>query len=63
LGNNGHNTDPGGQGSNRKAPKKLAERVMQLYQEKYQGFGPTLRAEKLGELEGIKESKEGSGLG
>jgi hypothetical protein len=36
---------------------------MQLYQEKYQGFGPTLRAEKLGELEGIKESKEGSGLG
>jgi hypothetical protein len=47
-----------GKGSNRKAPKKLVERVRQLYQEKYQGFGPTLTAEKLGELEGLEASKE-----
>jgi hypothetical protein len=32
--------------------------VRQLYQEKYQGFGPTLTAEKLGELVGIQVSKE-----
>ncbi len=31
---------------------------MQLYHEKYQGFGPTLAAEKLLELEGIDVSKE-----
>jgi len=47
-----------GKGSNRKASKKLVERVRGLYQEKYQGFGPTLAAEKLSELEGIKVSKE-----
>jgi transposase len=47
-----------GKESGRKTPKKLVERVRQLYQEKYQGFGPTLTAEKLFELEGIKVSKE-----
>jgi transposase len=47
-----------GKESSRKTPKKLVERVRQLYQEKYQGFGPTLTAEKLFELEGIKVSKE-----
>jgi len=47
-----------GKGSNRKAPTKLVERVRQLYQERYHGFGPTLTAEKLGEVEGIEVSKE-----
>lgn len=45
-------------GSNRKAPKKLVERVRHLYQERFRGFGPTLTAEKLSELEGIQVSKE-----
>lgn len=47
-----------GKESNRKTPQKLIERVRHLYQEKYQGFGPTLTAEKLLELEGIEVSKE-----
>jgi hypothetical protein len=47
-----------GERSNRKTPKKLVERVRHLYQAKYQGFGPTLTAEKLSELEGITVSKE-----
>ncbi len=47
-----------GKESNRRLPKKLIERVIWLYQNKYQGFGPTLTAEKLFELEGIHVSKE-----
>lgn len=47
-----------GRQSNRKLPKKLTARVVQLYQERFQGFGPTLAAEKLLELEGIAVSKE-----
>jgi transposase len=47
-----------GKESNRRLPKKLVAKVVQLYQEKYQGFGPTLTAEKLFELEGIEVSKE-----
>jgi transposase len=47
-----------GKGSNRRLPEKLVAKVVQLYQEKYQGFGPTLMAEKLLELEGIEVSKE-----
>lgn len=47
-----------GKESNRKLSEKLVARVVQLYQEKYQGFGPTLMAEKLLELEGIAVSKE-----
>jgi len=47
-----------GKGSNRRLPKKLVESVTQLYQERYRGFGPTLMAEKLHELEGIAISKE-----
>jgi hypothetical protein len=39
-------------------PKKLIKRVVWLYQKKYQGFGPTLTAEKLFEIEGIDVSKE-----
>jgi transposase len=47
-----------GKESSRRIPEKLVLRVVQLYQEKYQGFGPTLMAEKLLELEGIEVSKE-----
>jgi len=47
-----------GKESNRRLPKKLVERVTRLYREKYQGFGPTLTAEKLLEIEGIEVSKE-----
>jgi transposase len=47
-----------GRESNRRTPKELVERVLQLYREKYQGFGPTLTAEKLGELDGIEVSRE-----
>jgi len=47
-----------GRESNRKAPKRLVERVVRLYREKYQGFGPTFTAEKLREVEGIEVSKE-----
>jgi transposase len=47
-----------GRESARKLPEKLVARVVQLYQEKYHGFGPTLMSEKLLELEGIEVSKE-----
>jgi hypothetical protein len=47
-----------GKESNRKTPGKLVDRVTRLYREKYQGFGPTLTAEKLLELDGIAISKE-----
>lgn len=47
-----------GKESGRKLPKKLIARIVWLYQEKYQGFGPTLTSEKLFELDGIPVSKE-----
>lgn len=47
-----------GKESGRKLPKKLIARIAWLYQEKYQGFGPTLTSEKLFELDGIPVSKE-----
>lgn len=47
-----------GKESNRRLSEKLVARVVHLYQEKYQGFGPTLMSEKLLELEGIEVSKE-----
>jgi transposase len=47
-----------GKGSNRSLPKELVKKVTRLYQERYQGFGPTLTAEKLYELEGIEISRE-----
>lgn len=39
-------------------PKKLIAKIVRLYHEKYQGFGPTFTAEKFFELEGIDVSKE-----
>lgn len=47
-----------GKQSVRKTPKKLRERIIELYRQKYQGFGPTLTAEKLCEIEGILISRE-----
>ena len=47
-----------GKDSNRKTAKSLVSRVVQLYREKYLGFGPTLMSEKLRELEAIEVSKE-----
>lgn len=47
-----------GRQSNRKTPKNLRERIVALYRQKYQGFGPTLASEKLFEIDGIPISKE-----
>src|SRR5208337_2212616 len=42
----------------RQKPKKIKERIIKLYQEKYKGFGPTLAAEKLFEIDAIQISDE-----
>lgn len=47
-----------GRESNRKLPEKLKDRIITLYREKYEGFGPTLMTEKLEEIEGISLSDE-----
>jgi len=47
-----------GRESNRQKPKKIKERIIKLYQEKYKGFGPTLAAEKLFEIDAIQISDE-----
>jgi hypothetical protein len=44
--------------SSRRLPKKLKDRVVRLYLQKYQGFGPTFTSEKLYELDAIELSKE-----
>src|SRR4030067_3733818 len=47
-----------GKPSSRMLPKKVKEKAIKFYREKYKGFGPPLLSEKLLELEGIKISKE-----
>lgn len=47
-----------GRRSNRKKPEKMRFKVLSLYGRRYEGFGPTLAAEKLLEREGIKVSSE-----
>lgn len=47
-----------GRESNRRLPLEVKEKVIGQYREKYQGFGPTLAAEKLEEVEGISVSDE-----
>lgn len=47
-----------GKPSNREMSKKVKEKAIKLYREKLKGFGPTLAAEKLKEMEGIKISDE-----
>ncbi|HMK52761.1 MAG TPA: ISNCY family transposase [Thermodesulfobacteriota bacterium] len=47
-----------GRPSNRRIPRKIRDKVMQLYRKQYQGFGPTLATEKLLERNGIGISDE-----
>jgi transposase len=47
-----------GRQSSRKTSEKLRERIVELYRQKYRGFGPTLATEKLSEAEGIGVSRE-----
>jgi len=47
-----------GKESRRRLPKKLKDRVVELYLQRYKGFGPTFTAEKLYELDDIALSKE-----
>jgi len=47
-----------GRCSNRAYPDRGKDRVVEVYREKYRGFGPTLAAEKLLEGEGIELSEE-----
>ena len=47
-----------GRQSNRKTPQELKDRVIELYRQNYEGFGPTLAQEKLLERDGISISDE-----
>src|SRR4030065_1556474 len=47
-----------GKPSNRRLLEKTREKVIRLYRQMYNGFGPTLAAEKLFEIDGIKISDE-----
>jgi len=47
-----------GRASNRGLGEATQERVVSLYQERYQGFGPTLASEKLKELDGLVVNRE-----
>jgi hypothetical protein len=47
-----------GKESNRRLPEKLREKLVKLYRQKYNDFGPTLLSEKLFEEENIKISDE-----
>jgi transposase len=44
--------------SNRKLPQEIKDQVLSLYQQNYEGFGPTLAQEKLLERDGISISDE-----
>lgn len=44
--------------SNRKTASKVKDKIIRLYRKKYEGFGPTLAAEKFQELDGIAISDE-----
>ncbi len=47
-----------GMASNRSKHQKLKDRLIELYRQRYKGFGPTLAAEKLSEQQGIDISDE-----
>lgn len=47
-----------GEESNRKTAYKVKDKIIRLYRKKYEGFGPTLAAEKFHELDGIAVSDE-----
>jgi transposase len=44
--------------SNRRYPPEFKRRVLEIYRERYSGFGPTLACEKMAECEGIDLSHE-----
>jgi transposase len=47
-----------GKPSNRRVPEKRKKKVLELYEERYGDFGPTLAVEKLAERDGITLSAE-----
>lgn len=47
-----------GRQSNRAIPQKVRDKIIELYKDKYKGFGPTFAVEKLLELDKIKISDE-----
>jgi transposase-like protein len=47
-----------GKASNRRVPKKVKEKALKLFREKYSDFGPTFACEKLFDVHTIKVSKE-----
>jgi len=47
-----------GKESNRMIPKKIKKRIIDLYKQKYNDFGPTLASEKLSEIDKITISDE-----
>lgn len=47
-----------GNPSNRSLPKKIKDKAIELYRKKYEGFGPTLAAEKLLEIDGLRVNDE-----
>ena len=47
-----------GKTSNRRVPKKIKEKALKLFKEKYSDFGPTFASEKLLDVHAIKVSKE-----
>ena len=47
-----------GKPSNRRLPKKIKDKVIELYRQKYVGFGPLLASEKLLERDGLTVNDE-----
>jgi len=47
-----------GKPSNRRLPKRIKGKTIELYRKKYGGFGPTLASEKLLEIDGIPVNDE-----
>jgi transposase len=47
-----------GKASNNRLPEELKARVLEAYQTRYEGFGPTFAREKLSELDGVELSRE-----
>lgn len=47
-----------GRESNRQIRKEIKEKIINIYQKRYKGFGPTLASEKLLEIEKLKVSDE-----
>ena len=58
FGDNGIFHHGRGRPSNRRLPERVRTMVLKAYRKKYVGFGPTLAAEKLFELDGIAVSRE-----